>query len=161
MFKHHSHTLPVSVPHAMTSRVLMFWLQGHTEQTPPKTYTCKKKVPNHITELVFHISYTSKARCVSHCSLHKPIQACIKHTCSRELQNYVANILLSFLCVLKRNKCKQLYRGLDRLQEVEAPGKSRQWTHGCSKIVASTRRPGTHFRQKLSRRQDHGAAGKV
>jgi hypothetical protein len=67
------HTLPLSVPDAMTSRVLMFWLQGHTEQMPPKTYTCHKKVPNQITELVFHISYTSKARCVSHCSLHKPI----------------------------------------------------------------------------------------
>jgi len=23
------------------SRVLMFWLQSHTEQTPPKTYTCQ------------------------------------------------------------------------------------------------------------------------
>ena len=47
MFKHHTSHIALSVPDAMMSRVLMFSLQGHTEQTPPKTYTCQHVI--HIT----------------------------------------------------------------------------------------------------------------
>ena len=58
MFKHHMSHIALSVPDAMTSRVLMFWLQGHTEQTPPKTYTCQLQKGIDLKQLILYRSNT-------------------------------------------------------------------------------------------------------